>query len=48
MVSCQRGIIKAPPFEVVEVPLRDWKMSGDLHPMSLGFEVAVHRGRLKA
>lgn len=48
MVRCQWRVVKTPPFEVVEVPLRDWKMGGDFHPMSLCLEIAVHGRILKA
>lgn len=44
MVGCQGRIIKSPVLKVVEVPLRDRKMVGDFHPMSLGFKVSVHGG----
>jgi hypothetical protein len=47
VISRERRIIQAPPLKVVKIPLSDWEMCGDLHPVALSFEVPVHRWRLK-
>jgi hypothetical protein len=43
MVSCEGGIVQAPILQVIKVPKGHRKMISDLHPMPLGFKVAVHR-----
>src|ERR1700678_3541499 len=48
MVCSQRRIVQSPPLEIVKVPLGDGQLSRDLHPVSLGFVVAVHGGILKS
>jgi len=42
VVRGQGRIVKPPPLQVVEIPLRDGKLCRDLHPMALGFVVAEH------
>lgn len=48
MVCCERRIIQTPPLKFVPVPLFDWQVNGEFHPMSLSFIVAKHRGNLEA
>lgn len=43
MISCEWGIVQAPVLQVVKVPDGHWKVIGDLHPMPLSFEIAMHR-----
>jgi hypothetical protein len=48
MVCSQWGIVETPVLQIVEIPPGHWQMGGDLHPMSLGLEVTMHRGDLEA
>jgi hypothetical protein len=48
MVCCERRIIQTPPLKFVPIPLFDWQVDGEFHPMSLSFIVAKHRGDLEA
>lgn len=42
MVGGQGWIVQAPVLEIIEIPLGEGQMRRDLHPMSLGFKVAMH------
>jgi len=44
VVGGQRGVVEAPPLEVVEVPFFHGQMRCDFHPVPLRFKVAVHWG----
>lgn len=48
VIGRQRGVVQAPPLQVMIVPMRDWQVYSKLHPVPLGFEVAMHRLHLVA
>lgn len=42
MIRRQWRIVQSPPFQIVKIPLRGRQVAGDLDPVSLCLEVAVH------
>ena len=48
VVGSQRRIVQPPPSKVVEVPARYRQVLGQLHPMPLRLEIAVHGRTLVA
>lgn len=42
VVRRQRRVVQSPPLEVVPVPVLYGQMLRDLHPVALGFKVAMH------
>ena len=45
---CRKGrVIKAPPLQVMEIPLGHGEVFRDFHPVPLCFKVSMHRRRLE-
>jgi hypothetical protein len=48
MVCCEWRIVQTPPLKFVPVPLFDWQVDGEFHPMSLSLIVTKQRGSSEA
>lgn len=48
MICRERGIVESPVLQVVRIPFGDREVNCEFHPVSLRFEITVHRRYLEA